>query len=293
VRAPNGIGVGPSDEITTGDNQGTWVPVDYIHYVKQGEFIEVPDLSHRLPVPTAYTPHLCWVPYDWDNSNGDQVWVTSDKWGPLKGTMLYLSYGKSALFGVLQEDVGAVRQGGVFKFPLKFETGICRARFNPVDGQLYVAGLKGWQTNAAKDGAIERVRYLGKPVTVQNELHITDKGISIGFTNALETSSASDPGNYSIEQYNYHWTSAYGSAEYKISDPQQKGHDKLDIKSVTVAPDKKSVFLEVPGLQPVMQMKIKMNIKAADGTTVPDGIGNTINIVPPDAQRGTNFTSAR
>jgi hypothetical protein len=293
VRAPNGIGVGPHDEITTGDNQGTWVPVDYIHYVKEGSFIEVPDLSHRLPVPTEFTPHLCWVPYDWDNSNGDQVWVTSDKWGPLKGSMLYLSYGKSSLFGVLQEDVGSVRQGGVFKFPLKFDSGICRARFSPVDGQLYVAGLKGWQTNAAKDGTIQRVRYTGKPVTVQNELHITDKGITVGFTNALETSTASDPGNYSIEQYNYHWTSAYGSAEYKLSDPQQKGHDKLDIKSVTVAPDKKSVFLEVPGLQPVMQMKIKMNIKAADGTAIPDAVGNTINVVPPDTQRGTNFTSSR
>jgi hypothetical protein len=207
--------------------------------------------------------------------------------------MLYLSYGKSSLFGVLQECVGDVRQGGVFKFPLKFETGICRARFSPVDGQLYVAGLKGWQTNGAKDGAIHRVRYTGKPVTVQNELHVTDKGITIGFTNALETSSASDAGNYSIEQYNYRWTSAYGSSEYKVSDAEQKGHDKLEIKSVTVAPDKKSVFLEVPGLQPVMQMKIKMNIKAADGTAIPDGIGNTINVVAPDAQRGSNFTSAR
>ena len=76
-----------------------------------------------------------------------------------------------------------------------------------------------------------------------------------------------------------------------MSTPEQKGHEKLEIKSVTVAPDKKSVFIEVPGLQPVMQMKIKMNIKAADGTPVPDGIGNTINVVPPDAQKGTNFTS--
>ena len=293
VRAPNGIGVSPDDEITTGDNQGGWVPVDYIHYVKEGDFIEVPDFAHRVPTPTTYSPHLCWVPYDWDNSNGAQVWVTSDKWGPLKGSMLYLSYGQSALFGVLQESVGDVRQGGVFKFPLKFDTGICRARFSPTDGQLYVAGLKGWQTNAAKDGAIHRVRYTGQPVTVQNELHITDKGITIGFTNALDLSSAGQAGNYSIEQYNYHWTSIYGSAEYKVSDPEQKGHDKLDIKSVTVAPDRKSVFLEVPGLQPVMQMKIKMNLKAADGTAIPDGVGNTINVVPPDTQRGANFTSLR
>ena len=95
--------------------------------------------------------------------------------------MLYLSYGQSALFGVLQETVGDVRQGGVFKFPLKFESGICRARFSPIDGQLYVAGLKGWQTNAIKDGAIHRVRYTGRPVTVPSSLEVTDQGILIRF----------------------------------------------------------------------------------------------------------------
>jgi len=58
-----------------------------------------------------------------------------------------------------------------------------------------------------------------------------------------------------------------------------KGHDVLEITSVKVEPSKKEVFLEIPGLQPVMQMSIKMNVKAADGTQVPDRIVNTINVV--------------
>ena len=293
LRAPNGIGVSPNGEVTNGDNQGTWVPVDYIHYAKQGEFIEVPDLSHRTPVPTAYSPHLCWIPYDWDNSNGSQLWVTSNKWGPFKGRMLYLSYGKSSLFEVLQEKVGDTLQGGVVKFPLKFDSGMCRGRFSPIDGQLYAVGLRGWQTNGAKDGAIHRVRYTGKPVTIQNALHVTDKGITIGFTNPVDETTAGDLGNYSIEQHNYLWSSAYGSADYKLSEPNAKGRDKVEIKAVKVAADKKSVFLEVPGLQPVMQMRIKMNIKAADGTAIPSDVGNTINVVPSDAKRGMDFTSVR
>ena len=293
LRAPNGIGVGPNDEITTGDNQGTWVPVDYIHYVKQGEFIEVPDLSHKNPAPAAFSPHVCWVPYDWDNSNGDQIWVTNDKWGPFKGQLLYLSYGKSCLFEVLQEKVGDTFQGGVVKFPLKFDTGICRARFSPVDGQLYVAGLKGWQTNGGKDGAIHRVRYTGKTVTMQNSLHFTDKGITIGFTNPVDAASAGDAGNYAIEQHNYSWTSAYGSADYKLSDPTQKGRDKVEVKGVTVSPDKKTIFIEVPGLQPVMQIRVKMNIKAEDGSHVPTDVGGTINVVAPSDSPGVIYTSAR
>ena len=293
LRAPNGIGVGPNGEVTTGDNQGTWVPTEYIHLVKQGECVSVPDLSHQTPVPTTFPPHLCWIPYEWCNSNGGQVWVTSDRWGPLKGSLLYLSYGKSALMAVLQEKVGEVHQGGVVKFPLKFESGLARARFNPIDGQLYVAGLKGWQTNAAKDGAIQRVRYTGGPLTMQNALHVTDKGITIGFTGELEPASASDAANYAIQQYNYKWTSAYGSDKYKISDPAAKGKEPVEIKSVTVAADKKSVFLEVPGLEPVMQVEIKMNIKAADGSALPGEVAHTINVVPPADKPGKTYTSAR
>jgi hypothetical protein len=292
LRAPNGIGMGPNGELSTGDNQGTWVPTEYIHIVKQGECVSVPDLSHQIPVPTSFPPHLCWIPYEWCNSNGGQVWVTSDQWGPLKGSMLYLSYGKSSLMAVLQEKVGEVRQGGVVKFPLKFESGLARGRFSPIDGQLYVAGLKGWQTNAAKDGAIHRVRYTGKPLTMQHELQVTDKGITIAFTGELDPASAGDAANYAIQQYNYRWTSAYGSDKYKVSDPAVKGKEPVEIKSVTVSADKKSIFLEVPGLQPVMQMEIKMNIKAADGSDVPADVANTINVVPPAAQRGAAYRSA-
>lgn len=282
IRAPNGMGVGPNGEISSGDNQGTWVPVDYIHFSKPGEFIGVPDLAHRTPAPTKFSPHLCWVPYDIDNSNGGQIWVPANKgkWGPFEGRMLYLSYGKSSLFAVLQERVGEVAQGGVVKFPLKFATGLMRARFNPVDGQLYVAGLKGWQTNGVKDGAIQRVRYTGKSVTMQEALHVSKKGITIRFTGALDKKTASDVQNWSIEQYNYLWSSAYGSDTYKVSKPEEKGSDQVPIQSVKVADDGKSVFLEVSGLVPVMQMRIKMNVKAVDGSRVPDDIAHTINVVP-------------
>ena len=282
IRAPNGMGVGPNGEVSNGDNQGTWVPVDYIHFSKPGEFIEVPDLAHRATAPTKYSPHLCWVPYDVDNSNGGQIWVPANKgkWGPFEGRMLYLSYGKSSLFAVLQERVGDVAQGGVVKFPLKFATGLMRSRFNPVDGQLYVAGLKGWQTNGVKDGAIQRVRYTGKSVTMPESLHVSKKGITVRFTGALDKKSASDAENWSLEQYNYLYSGAYGSDTYKVSKPEEKGSDQVPVKSVKLADDGKSVFLEVEGLVPVMQMRIRMNVKAVDGSRVPDDIAHTINVVP-------------
>ena len=115
---------------------------------------------------------------------------------------------------------------------------------------------------------------------MQEALHVSKKGITVRFTGALDKKSASDPQNWAIEQYNYLWSSAYGSDTYKVSKPEEKGTDQVAIESVKVAEDGKSVFLEVAGLKPVMQMRIKMNVKAVDGSRVPDDVANTINVVP-------------
>jgi hypothetical protein len=124
---------------------------------------------------------------------------------------------------------------------------------------------------------------------MQESLHITTKGITIGFSGALDKKSAGDVQNYSIEQYNYLYSGAYGSADYKVSKPGEKGTDPVAIKSVTVSADGKSIFLEVPGLKPVDQMRIKMNLKAVDGSRVPDEVSNTINVVPE--KQGEDYRS--
>lgn len=187
-------------------------------------------------------------------------------------------------------------QGGVVRFPLNFQSGIMRARFNPVDGQLYVAGLRGWQTSGVKNGAFQRVRYTGAPVRMPIGLQATKKGMRIDFTCALDPKSAGDPQNWNVEVWNYLWSSAYGSPELstmgevekpgelgKDGEPQftkaqaaQKKHDPLAVKSVTVSADGKSVFLEIPEIKPVMQMAIKFGVTAADGAEVRSEIVNTI-----------------
>ncbi|MEI6714977.1 MAG: DUF6797 domain-containing protein [Verrucomicrobiota bacterium] len=278
-RAPNGIGMGPGDVITTGDNEGTWVPMCYLHIVKKGSFLSVPDLSHKDPLPTKFDPHVCFFPKSVDNSSGGQVWVTSDKWGPLKGRLFHLSYGTASLYEVMMEDVGGVVQGGVSKVPLKFDTGLMRARFSPVDGQMYLAGQKGWQTTGAEDGAIHRVRYTGKAHYAPSGLKVTDRGIHITFDEPLDPETAGNPDNYSIEQYNYRWTSNYGSKDYRPSNPEELGHDTVDITGVALSADRKTVFLEAAGLGPVMQSEITMRVKAASGVAMPEKIWHTINAV--------------
>ena len=115
--------------------------------------------------------------------------------------------------------------------------------------------------------------------SVSGDVWIVD-GIEVKFTDALDEASANDLQNYSIEQWNYKWTKNYGSPEFSVADPEKKGRDKVEVKSARLGADRKTVFLEIPDLKPVMQMRIKFNLKAADGAPISTEIHNTINRVP-------------
>ncbi len=276
LRAPNGMGIGPNDEISVSDNEGNWVPSSRFSIIKPGGFYGHVNNAHRIPKPTTYDNPVCWLPKSADNSSGGQVWVDSKRWGPFEGDMLFTSYGHCALFKVLLDKVDGEYQGGVVKFPLRFDTGIMRGRFNKRDGQLYVAGLNVWQSDGAKKGAVHRVRYTGKPVNMPTKLHATKQGVELTFTSPLDEASATDSGNWNVEQWNYKWTSDYGSPEFKVSDPNVKGHDKVEVKSVKLSADKKTAMLEIPIIQPVMQMKITANVKAASGAPIRQEVWNSI-----------------
>jgi len=281
LRAANGLGLGPNDEIVCSDNQGNWIPSSRINLVRPGSFYGYVPHAHTADTPKTFAPPLCWLPMSLDNSGGGQVFVTGAGWPrALTNHLLHTSYGMAALYDVLWETVDGVAQGGVVKFPLKFDSGIQRARFNPRDGHLWVAGLKGWQTKGVKDGALQRVRYTGQPLRMPTELHVRREGIEITFSDPLDRAAAEDLQNYSVEQWNYRWTEKYGSDDYSVANPEKKGRDAVNVRAAKLSPDGRRVFLEIARLQPVMQMKIKFALKSADAAPVEWEIYNTINRVP-------------
>jgi hypothetical protein len=329
LRAPNGMGMGPHDEISVSDNQGNWVPASRFEIIKPGGFyghvnnfynLPLPPTppspegsvvrggnsvggrgtaSYRTPKPTSYDNPVCWIPHPYpDNSTGGQVWVKGDKWGPFKDDMLVMSYGQCLLFKVLLDKVDGEFQGGVARFPFKFDSGMMRARFNPKDGQLYLAGLVVWQSNGARKGAVQRVRYTGKPVYMPKKIHASKHGVELTFTSPLDESTATDAANWNVEEWDYKWSSDYGSPEFKhsllanreefekagtaiqakfsVPEKEARGHDKVEVKSVKLSVDKKTALLELADVHPVMQMKISTNIKAADGKTIKQDVWSSI-----------------
>ena len=281
LRAPNGASVGPNGEITCSDNQGIWTPVCRLNLVTEGGFYGAVGMHHRETPPTTYDPPICWLPFAVDNSSGGQVWVTSDRWGLPRGSLLHLSYGKCRLFHVLWERAAdGTPQGGVVGFPLNFDSGVMRGRFSPADGQLYVAGLRGWQTEGVRDGCFHRVRHTGKPPRTAAALKVTPDGLDITFTQPLAKASAEDTENWSVERWDYAWTKEYGSPEFKPGKPGEQGHEDVEVKAATLSADGKTVSLKLAEMKPVMQMKVDLSVETADGTPLELEIFNTVNRVP-------------
>ena len=285
-RAPNGMCVGPHNEITTGDNQGNWTPSSPINWIKKDGFYGFQlDAYPETKVGPRANP-LCWVPYDEDNSCGGQVWG-GPNWGPLSNHLLHMSYGKCKLFATLIEKYGDDVQGGVVKFPLDFASGIMRARVNPADGQVYVVGMKGWQTSAPSTGCLQRVRYAGKPYNAPMETKVANNGMTITFNEKLDPETVQDATNWDVRRFNIKYSGAYGSDEYSVEDPT-KHHkcgaraerDVVEVKSVKLDADGKTVKLELANMKLCTNMVISYKINAADGTKLKQDLDYTINFIP-------------
>lgn len=273
-RWPNGLGMGPRGELTTADQQGTWMPSTRLDRIDKGGFYGYMNSHHREKAPAGYDGPLCWIPHGVDNSAGGQVWVEGRKWGALEGRLLHLSYGKCVMFLVLEEEVGGVRQGGVVQFPLPpFQTGVMRGRFR--DGHLYLSGLRGWQTSGVKDGAIQRVRCTGKKIYMPVGLNALKRGVRLTFLEPL-AESAGSPENWSASRWNYKWAVDYGSPHFSLEKPGKQGEDRLEIKAAKLSEDRRSVVLEIDDMKPVMQMKIGYTLSAADGSPVKGAVYHTI-----------------
>ncbi len=296
LRAPNGMGVGPDGQITTGENEGTWTPRCRLNWVKPGGFYGVVDLAHRETEPTTYDPPLCWLPKSVDNSGGGQLWAASDKWGVLKDRLFHLSYGTCSLYLVLPQDVNGAVQGGVVKIPAQFQSGVMRGRMHPKDGQMYLVGMKGWQTSAVADGCLQRVRLKDEPLNLPLGYSVAKGQLTLRFSEPVDRELGEDVESFSVSHWDYVWSRSYGSPEIPVGEQAKmernekgewskdqmgvKARENLDITKATVSSDGKEVKLSVPGLRKAMQIRIVCNLETAEGDRLRPEIFGTIHQLP-------------
>lgn len=276
-RAANGVCLNPDGSFVVTDQEGHWNPKNRINWVvpaKPGEkprfygnmfgYHDVTDSSDAV-----MEPPLCWITNAFDRSPAELLWVTSDRWGPLKGSLLNLSYGYGKVFVVPFEEVDGVKQGGLFELPLPtFPTGTMRGRFHPTDGQLYLCGMFAWAGNAIQPGGFYRVRATGRPMHVPVGLHATKRGMSMTFTSPLDREAVTQVANYAVKTWSLKRTANYGS--------QHHDERSLDITKVNLSEDGKTVSLEIPKIEPTWCMEIKFTLKSASGEAIQGTFNNTV-----------------
>lgn len=296
LRTPNGMGILPDGRLTVSDNQGTWMPASKINLVKRGGFYGyvqnkggkawAPDggkIDHRKVVPPkTFDPPLIWMPQEVDNSSGGQVFVEDERFGPLAGRLLHTSFGQGHLFYLMTQEVNGVTQAALVQFPHDFGTGIMRGRTNPVDGQLFVTGLNGWNDNGRgdlADGGIYRVRHTGKPVRLITNCEVHPGELRLQFNFPLDRDVSTQVAAYVAEQWNYKWTEKYGSDQYH-PETGEVGKQSLPIESASVSEDGKTLSLKTSKLRPVNQLHLQLDVMDSSGKPFKEQVYWTIHGIP-------------
>jgi len=272
-RAANGVCINPDGSFLVTDQQGFWNPMNRINWVDGKENFYGNMWGYDPPKDTtrlAMKQPMVWLDMQFDRSPSELLWVDSEQWGPLDGSLLSFSYGFGKIQLVPHERVNGQMQGGVIDLPdIKFLTGVMRGRFNPDDGQLYACGMSAWGTNQMlRGGGLYRIRYTGKPLTVPLALSTTKSGIELKFATAINKQKAADLNNYKINTWDLVRSSAYGSDRYN--------EQHLKISRLEQSTNGKSVKLFVAGIKPVDVMTISYDLTDSDGNQLKGTVQNTI-----------------
>lgn len=267
-RAANGVCVNDDGSFFVTDQEGHWTPKNRINWVQKGGFYGNYLGYHnaKSSSDTDMQEPMIWLTNKFNRSPGELMWAKSDRWGPLAGQLLELSYGMGQIFLNLIEDKDGIKQGGQIKIPnMDFNTGIMRGRFNPRDGQLYALGMFSWAANKRQFGGFYRVRYTNQKLLMPTELKTTDKKITLSFPESLGQVAQSD---LEIKSWHIERTKSYGS-------PHQNERT-IPITSITQSQDNKTLTLHCPDLKPTRCMSIKGKLKTTDGKVFDFEINNTI-----------------
>jgi putative heme-binding domain-containing protein len=274
-RAANGVCLNPDGSFFVTDQEGFWNPKNRINWVTvnphgpphfYGNMLGYHDVTSTSD--DAMIPPLCWITNEFDRSPAELLWVDSDRWGPLKGSLLNLSYGNGKVFLVPHENVQGVMQGGMIELPLApFQTGVMRGRFHPLDQHLYLCGMFAWAGNATHPGGLYRIRPTGLPIYLPIGLKATTSGLILTFTKALDPASVTRK-NFQIKTWSLKRTANYGSEHYHES--------TLDVEDAVLSKDGREVRLRITELCPTWCMEIRFALQSAMGSPVTGILHNTI-----------------
>ena len=265
-RQPN-LSVNPrTGLVLASDQQGHYIPSTPLHVVRDRQFYGF--LSDKLPrevYPAPIAEPLTWIPHAANASAMSQVWLYGARMGPLNDALVHIGFNSPEIFRVLLDERTGRLQAAVVSVTRDFDFPTLNGSLNPADGQLYLTGFQilGWGTTATRLAGLGRVRYTGAEFTGPREVVPMQSGILLRFDVALDAEAAANPDNFSVTSWHYKRTYTYGSPQFRADG--SNGIDRLAPSRAYVSSDRRAVFIAVPQMSPVMQMRVAWSLKSSEG----------------------------
>lgn len=243
LRTPNGIGRGPKGELFVTDNQGSWLPASKLVHIKKDRFF-----NHRTNPDGPFddrtvTKPVLWLPQN-EIANSPSTPMLMKK-GPFAGQMLFGDVTYGGLQRADLEKVDGEYQGAVFRHTQGLEAGISRISTGP-DGAIYAGGL-GADGNWGQEGklrfGLQKLTPNGQSAFDIKTMRATRDGFELTYTKPLseETAAKLTSGAYSVEQWRYVPTPAYGGPK--------ADEETLPVTAARLSDDRREVRLTIPGLK--------------------------------------------
>lgn len=252
--------------VIASDQQGNYVPSTPLHEIRDGRyygFIPLTLPKEQYPAPIAEP--ITWIPHSVSASAGGQVWLAGARMGPLNDALILIGYYRPELFLVrLDQRTPPGPRAAVLSLTRDFDFAPLAGGVNPTDGQLYATGFQIWGTEAPALSGLARVRYTGAVSTLPREVTPSREGVLVRFDEPLDRRAAADLESYSAERWNYRRSADYGSPHVSVL-YLRKGQDAMPPSSAYVSRDGKAVFIGLPDMREVMQMRLGWTLKTAAG----------------------------
>ncbi len=260
------LGYRASDgRITVADQQGHWIPTSPVHVLGDGRFYGFRPSTEVVAPGKSVSEPLCWIPHRVVQSATSQVWLDSDKLGPLSGKLVCLDYYRANLMVIHDDQQEVPVQGAASAWELDLDLPVLKGDIRNEDGWLYLTGFQIWGSKAKPWSGIRRVRYTGGDVAVPTEVRSVKEGLVLEFYSPLDVTDAVEVANYHVGRWNYRRTKSYGSGHYKLNG--EPGTEVVGVSEVVVSSDGRSVLLVIPDLKPAMQMEVVYRVLDRSGRT--------------------------
>lgn len=275
LRTPNGIGLGPNNEIVVTDNQGDWLPSSKVMLYKPGAFFGSRAVDPVGDKDRKEMPPIVWLPQGEIGNSPSQPAALPH--GPYKGQMVHGDVTHGGLKRVFFETIDGVTQGTVFRFTQGLEGGVNRVMVGP-NGSFYVGGIGStgnWGQEGKERYGLQRLDYTGAPTFEVLAVRVMGNGLELEFTEPVAAEIGNATGDYTVRQWQYVPTEAYGGP--KVNE------QALPVKALGWSPDRRKVFLEIDGILPdrVVYCRLNPAIQSAAGRDLwTTESWTTVNVIP-------------